>query len=175
MFLATGKKTRDPFLFLVHLQLIHLDQLVNRFWCSSCSHCKGPRSRVPGQRDVRGGTIWQDAACHVGSLALPMCEWPDASQPNPLLFSWDRAAQVAMETCGLWLPRGEAEERDGSQVTGSNKSDRSQRWSGFGFSASGIKTPAWVMKRWPVTYWSALTGSKRRCKSRHHHDEQPTI
>lgn len=44
-----------------------------------------PRSRVRASQDVCGGTIWQDAVCHVGELALPTCEWPDASQPNPLL------------------------------------------------------------------------------------------
>lgn len=48
--------------------------------------------------------------CHVGELALPTCERPDASQPGPLPFSWDRAAQVAMETGGLWLLRGSIKE-----------------------------------------------------------------
>lgn len=32
-----------------------------------------------------------------------------------------------------------------------------------------------VLKRWPVTYWSALTDTKWCCKSRHNHDEWPTI
>lgn len=42
----------------------------------------------------------------LGELAVPTCERPDASQPGPLPFSWDRAAQVAMETGGLWLLHG---------------------------------------------------------------------
>lgn len=42
----------------------------------------------------------------LGELAVPTCERPDASQPGPLPFSWDRAAQVAMEMGGLWLLHG---------------------------------------------------------------------
>lgn len=42
----------------------------------------------------------------LGELAVPTCERPDASQPGPLPFSWDRAAQVAIETGGLWLLHG---------------------------------------------------------------------
>lgn len=45
-------------------------------------------------------------------------------------FSWDRMAQVAMETDGLWLPRGNKKRKGGGpQVSKSNKSDRSQGWS----------------------------------------------
>ena len=43
-----------------------------------------PVSPVQAEKDLWGGTIWQDAVCHVGYLALPTCEWPDASQPSPL-------------------------------------------------------------------------------------------
>lgn len=76
----------------------------------------------------------------LGELAVPTCERPDASQPGPLPFSWDRAAQVAMETGGLWLLHGsekkgwgrEDDEDDGwggggSRLIERNKSDRSQR------------------------------------------------
>ncbi|CAB1453061.1 unnamed protein product [Pleuronectes platessa] len=70
----------------------------------------------PSQQDVYGGTIWQDAVCHVGELALPTCEWPDACQPSPLLLLGPEA-RVAMETGGLSLPRGDEENgRRGSQV-----------------------------------------------------------
>ena len=48
-----------------------------------------PVSPVQAEKDLWGGTIWQDAVCHVGYLALPTCEWPDASQPSPLSLSWD--------------------------------------------------------------------------------------
>lgn len=81
----------------------------------------------------------------LGELAVPTCERPDASQPGPLPFSWDRAAQVAMETGGLWLlhggekkgwegrmmrmmkERGREAGGEGSRLIESNKSDRSQR------------------------------------------------
>lgn len=78
----------------------------------------------------------------LGELAVPTCERPDASQPGPLPFSWDRAAQVAMETGGLWLLHGGEKKGwegrmmrmmtgggrgGGSRLIESNKSDRSQR------------------------------------------------
>lgn len=60
----------------------------------------------------------------------------------------------------------------------SNKSDRSQCCSGIGvipafdilYTKAGTE-----LKRWSGTYWSALADTKWCCKSRHNHDEWPTI
>lgn len=56
-------------------------------------------------------------------------------------------------------------EREGSQATESNKSDRSQRsWQWIWLLMCGSYQRAAALERWPVTYWSALTTSKWCCK-----------
>lgn len=82
----------------------------------------------PGLQDVCDSTIWQDAVCHVGELARPTCEWPDASQPGPLPLLMGPSGSGCHGDGWLVAAAWQWKEREGSQVIESNKSARSQ-WS----------------------------------------------
>lgn len=147
--------------------ILPTDQMPHRSWCwfvptRPAAHIRASFLSL-GLQDVCDGTIWQNAVCHVGVLALPTCYRPDASQLSPLPFSWDWAARVAMEICGCCV--GMKRKGGGSQAIESNKSDRSQQsWQWIWLLMCSSYQRAAVLERWSVTYWSALTASKWCCK-----------
>ncbi|KAK9514797.1 hypothetical protein VZT92_025485 [Zoarces viviparus] len=67
----------------------------------------------------------------LASLALPTCEWPDASQPNPLHLMGPSGSGCHGDgwlVAAAWRRQGRrVGGGDGSLVRESNKSDRSQR------------------------------------------------
>lgn len=133
-----------------------------------------PRSRVRASRTYVVAPYGRMLCAMLASWHCPRVNGQTLVNPTHS-FSWDREAHGFYGDRWLVAAAWQWKEREGSQVTESNKSDRSQRWSEFGFWCTVRRKTAMVLKRWPVTYWSALTDRKWCCKSRHNHDEWPTI
>ena len=117
--------------------MLHVDQLRNRFCCGfTLSAHYRPRLQVRASRTYMVAPYGRMLCAMLASWHCPRANGQTLVNPTHS-SSWDRTAQVAMETGGLWLPRGDEEKgreggrdegRRGSQVSESNKSDRSQ-WS----------------------------------------------